>query len=141
MIFYCFLKIVTSRTAKSRRVGKRNVRFGFSGQKWKMIILNICVCQKKFLLRSVIIDKQSFLWINLHLENSRPSPTRWFWKSFYSQSGCGGWIIVFYGTSSKLIKLCWVSQSIKAERNWNGVKDCVRERWQHIDSTDTVKRG
>ena len=37
--------------------------------------------------------------------------------------------------------LCWVSQSIKAERNGNGDEYFVRERWQNVNSTDNKRRG
>ena len=49
--------------------------------------------------------------------------------------------MVFYGTNSKVKRLCWVSQSIKAETNGNGVKYCVNMRdGKNIGSTKNVKR-
>ena len=40
--------------------------------------------------------------------------------------------MVSYGTSSRVIGLCRASQSIKAERNGNGVTNFVRERKKTI---------
>ena len=49
LIFYCFLKTVTSFAAKSRRVGdKRMSDLGSAAKKQKKIILVNCVFQKKF---------------------------------------------------------------------------------------------
>ena len=50
--------------------------------------------------------------------------------------------MVFHGTSSKVIRLSWVSKSIKAERNGDmGLKIVSRIDGKNIDSTDNVKRG
>ena len=49
--------------------------------------------------------------------------------------------MVFYGTSSKVIRLSWVSQSIKAEKMEMGLKILSGRDGKIIDSTDNVKRG
>ena len=48
--------------------------------------------------------------------------------------------MLFYRTNSKVIRLCWVSQSIKAERNRNRVKKLLGIGEKNIDRTDDVKR-
>ena len=87
------------------------------------------------------------LWINIHLERwtlalsaapppvlrdktPNPQPHDSFEIPSTAHQCASGWIMVLCRTSSKVIRLCWVSQSIKAGRNGNGVKHFFKERWK-----------
>ena len=48
--------------------------------------------------------------------------------------------MVSYRTSGKVVRLCWVSKSIKAERNGNRVKKLLGIGEKNLDRTDDVKR-